>query len=114
MEQNPEDDFGFPTDPDDGPDESPRLWLESEWLADTWTEPEQLAPSRTVDRFRHTGAGMVIGAIGMALRDIFEPEREEAPIIVQAPGEPPGPRRFTIELDDDPAASTVIYRPDIP
>jgi len=103
--------FGFPPDPDDEPDESPSLWTGAEWLPDTWTHPEQMSPTRSVDRFRTTTAGMMLAGVGLGIRDLLETPRDEAPIEVEAPGAPPGGRRVEIELDeDDPAATTIIWR----
>jgi hypothetical protein len=105
-----DEEWGHPVDPDDEPDESPRLWVEAEWLPDTWTHPEIIRPSRSVDRFRSTTAGMMLSGIGLGLRDILEGPREEAPIEIEAAGEPPFPRQVEIDLHpENPAASVVVW-----
>lgn len=107
-----EDEFGHLVDPDDEPDESPRLWVEAEWLPETWTHPEVIRPTRAVDRVRSTTAGMMLTGIGLGLRDIVEVPREEAPIEIQADGAPPFPRRVEMSLDpEDPEATVVVWHP---
>jgi hypothetical protein len=75
---------------------------------------EPILPSSRVGRFqRNTSSGAVLTGIALGLRDIFDPTvKEEAPIVQDAPGEPPNPRHVTADLDpDDPAASSVTVRP---
>jgi len=99
-----------------------------EWPSPTWwpgdeiipmslrvRDPEDIPPTRSVDRFRRTTAGMMLGAATLAVRDLLEAPRETAPIEIEAPGAPPGSRGIDIELDpDDPAASVVTVRQDDP
>lgn len=73
----------------------------------------EIAPSGQLQKWRRsTASGSILGAVALGLREVFENPREEAPIVMEAPGEPPGPRRIELDLDpDDPGASTVTYRP---
>lgn len=72
-----------------------------------------IEPSGQLQRWRRgTATGSILGAVALGLREALDTPREEAPIHQDAPGEPPGPRRFDVDLDaDDPAASTLTYRP---
>ncbi len=75
---------------------------------------EPIAPSRRVDRFRtSTLPGAILNGIALGLREVLEPpKREDAPLIAEAPGDPPDPRHVETNLDpDDPAASSVTVRP---
>ena len=76
-------------------------------------EDTEIEPSGQLQRWRRsTASGSILGAVALGLREVFENPREEAPIVMEAPGEPPGPRRIQLDLDpDDPGASTVTYRP---
>ena len=108
-----DDEWGFLRDPDDEPDESPQLWVEAEWLPDTWTHPEAIRPTRGVDRFRSTASGMVLAGIGLTLQELLEVPREDPPIEIEAAGEPPFPRQVDVELDpDDPSASVIVWHLD--
>lgn len=76
-------------------------------------DEEPIEPSGQLQKWRRsTASGSIMGAVALGLREVFENPREEAPIVMEAPGEPPGPRRLQLELDpDDPGASTVTFRP---
>ena len=76
-------------------------------------DDEPIAASGQLQKWRRsTASGSILGAVALGLREVFENPREEAPIVMEAPGEPPGPRRIELDLDpDDPTASTVTYRP---
>lgn len=66
---------------------------------------------REVDRFRRSAVGMMLAGGMTGLAEVLEPRREQPPIIRVSPGEPPGGRRVTFELDpDDPGGSTVVLR----
>jgi hypothetical protein len=104
----------LPTDevaPDDVPPDEE--WLGAEWLPDTWVHEESLPPTRDVDRFRRTTAGSMLAAGMLGLQQVLEPKKsEDPPIVVEAPGEPPGVKKLEFDLDpDDPSASTVTLRP---
>jgi hypothetical protein len=88
-------------------------WLGAEWLPDSWVRTENLAPTREVDKFRRTTAGAMLAAGMLGLQQVLEPKKsEDPPIVVDAPGEPPGIKRLEFDLDpDDPSASTVTVRP---
>jgi len=76
---------------------------------------EELHPSRSVDRFKRTTAGHMLGAAGLAIEQLLQVPREQAPIEVMAPGAPPGGRETEMDLDpEDPAASVVTFRPKPP
>lgn len=75
---------------------------------------EPIVPSRRVDRFRtSTFPGAILNGIALGLREVLEPpKREDAPLIAEAPGDPPDPRHVETNLNpDDPAASSVTVRP---
>ncbi len=99
----------IPTDQTDSPYE----WLGAEWLPDTWVHEEKLAPTRDVDKFRRTTTGAMLAAGMLGLQQVLEPKKsEDPPIVVEAPGEPPGIKRLEFDLDpDDPSGSTVTFRP---
>lgn len=96
-------------------------------MSETWEPPaddpaidpaiepiEPIVPSRRVDRFRtSTLPGAILNGIALGLREVLEPpKREDAPLIAEAPGDPPDPRHVETNLDpDDPAASSVTVRP---
>ncbi|HKY15144.1 MAG TPA: hypothetical protein VJM33_09490 [Microthrixaceae bacterium] len=103
----------LPIDPDDEPDDSPYEWLQAEWLPETWDQHERIEPSRDVDRFRRTSAGAILAAGMLGLQQVLDPKKnEDPPIVVESPGEPPGPKHLEFDLDpDDPAASTVTIHP---
>ena len=104
------------TDERDPEEESPYEWVDSEWAPATWSDDEAIEPSRDVDRFRRTTAGSIVAAGMLGLQQVLEGrKKEDPPIEVEAPGEPPGGRRVELDLDpDDPAGSTVTYRPGAP
>jgi hypothetical protein len=72
-----------------------------------------LRPTRAADRFKRTVPGAVLAGAAMALHDLLDAKViEEAPIIMEAPGDPPGDRAVDVDLDpDDPTASSVLLRP---
>ena len=88
-------------------------WLGAEWLPEDWEHDETIEPTREVDRFRRTTAGSMLVAGMLGLQQVLEPrKKEDPPIVVEAPGEPPGEKRLEFELDpDDPSASTITVRP---
>ena len=88
-------------------------WLGAEWLPDTWVHTDSIEPTRNVDKFRKTGAGAMLAAGMLGLQQVLEPKKsEDPPIVVEAPGEPPGVKRLEFDLDpDDPSGSTVTVRP---
>ncbi len=80
--------------------------------ADHFEEHDDILPSRSADRFRRTTAGHMLGAAGLAIEQLLQVPREQAPIEVLAPGAPPGGRETEMDLDaDDPSASVVTFRP---
>jgi hypothetical protein len=74
---------------------------------------EEPAPTRPVDRFARTTAGLVLSASLLGLRDALEGPRADEPAIVQeAPGEPPVPGALSMRLDpDNPSDSIILVRP---
>jgi hypothetical protein len=84
---------------------------------DAWEPPEYLLerplPSRLVSWSRSSLMGAVISGMGLALRDVFEPVKDEAIVIeVDADGEP---HDLPIQLlldPDSPAGSLCIVRRD--
>jgi hypothetical protein len=99
---------------DDEPHDAPEAADDSDIGDDLDVGEEPILPSSRVGRFqRNTSSGAVLTGIALGLRDIFDPTvKEEAPIVQDAPGEPPNPRHVTADLDpDDPAASSVTVRP---
>lgn len=83
-------------------------------LTDALNDDTEIEPSTAVQRFRrNTAAGAVLSGMALGLREVFDPvEREEAPIVQDAPGEPDVPRHVDAHLDpDDPTASSVTVRP---
>jgi len=69
---------------------------------------------RAIDRFQHTAIGGVLAAGMLGLRDIFEPERDDRPAIVEDwSGAPPFGDRILLRLDpDNPQDSIVVIRRD--
>ncbi|MFM8236395.1 MAG: hypothetical protein ACKOBG_01375 [Actinomycetota bacterium] len=67
---------------------------------------------RAIDRFQHTAIGGVLAAGMLGLRDVFEPERDDQPAIVQDwSGAPPFGDRILLRLDpDNPQDSIVVIR----
>lgn len=59
-----------------------------------------------------SATGAVLTGIAFGLRDALEPERENAAIVVPAPGDPPGPQLLELHLDDDrPGEAWAVVRP---
>lgn len=83
-------------------------------MAAALADRSEILPSSGVQKFRrNTAVGAVLNGMALGLRDVFEPvQREEAPIVQDALGEPDTPRHVDAHLDpDDPAASSVTVRP---
>lgn len=83
-------------------------------IDDEYDDPHaEIVPSSRVDQFRRGSlAGAVLNGIALGLREVLEVEKEQAPIVQDASGDPPTPKHVDAELDpDDPAASTVTVRP---
>lgn len=83
-------------------------------LAEALEERAEILPSSGIQKFRrNTAVGAVLNGMALGLRDIFDPiNREEAPIVQDASGEPDQPRHVDAHLDpDDPASSSVTVRP---
>jgi hypothetical protein len=76
---------------------------------------EEHAPPRPVDRFRQTAAGTVIAAGLLGLRDALEgrPEREEIPIVNEAPSGRVEPG-FRLVFDEDAGVVTVVLPEPLP
>ena len=74
---------------------------------------EEPAPTRPVDRFARTTAGLVLSASMLGLRDVLEGPRDDEPAIVQEyAGEPPVPGGISMRLDPDNVGdSIVLVRP---
>jgi hypothetical protein len=69
---------------------------------------EEPAPSRPVDRFARTTAGLVVSASLLGLRDVLEGPRDEPPVIAEFSGAPPTPGALSMRLDPDNAADSII------
>jgi hypothetical protein len=70
---------------------------------------EEPAPTRPVDRFARTTAGLVLSASMLGLRDVLEGPRDDRPVIVEErSGEPPVPDGISMRLDPDNAADSII------
>ena len=83
-------------------------------LAAALDDRSEILPSSGVQKFRrNTAVGAVLNGMALGLRDVFDPvQREEAPIVRDADGEPDVPRHVDAHLDpDDPANSSVTVRP---
>jgi hypothetical protein len=74
-------------------------------------EDADLTPSRQVDKLKRTTGGAVFAAGMLGLQQVLDPKKkEDPPIAVEAPGEPPGPPGMNVDFDpDDPAGSTVTF-----
>ncbi|HEX5266265.1 MAG TPA: hypothetical protein VFW24_05790 [Acidimicrobiales bacterium] len=83
---------------------------------ETWGEnrPEShtALPARVEAWRRRTATGALLTGIARGFGEVFEPEREPAAIVAEAPGEPFGPPRpVEAILDpDDPSASSLVVR----
>jgi hypothetical protein len=84
---------------------------------DAWEPPEHLLeqplPSRLVTWSRSTVMGAVISGFGLGLREVLEPNKDEAIVIeVDADGEPHDlPIKLLLD-PDDPSGSLCIVRRD--
>jgi hypothetical protein len=74
---------------------------------------EEPAPTRPVDRFARTTAGVMLSASMLGLRDALEGPRDDEPAIVREwAGEPPVPGPLSVRLDpDNPQDSIILVRP---
>jgi hypothetical protein len=70
-------------------------------------------PPALEDWRRRSATGAILTGIAFGLRQALELPREEPAIVVQAPGEPPGPPRpMQLHMDPDhPEETWVILRP---
>ena len=70
-------------------------------------------PPALEDWRRRSAAGAILTGIAFGLRQALELPREDPAIVVQAPGEPPGPPRpMELHMDPDrPEQAWVIVRP---
>jgi hypothetical protein len=69
-------------------------------------------PPRVESWRRRSVAGAVLTGFAFGLREALEPERQEAPIIVQVSGEPVDDLPVEAHLDDlQPSESVVTVRP---
>ena len=69
---------------------------------------EEPAPTRPVDRFARTTAGLVVSASLLGLRDVLEGPRDEPPVIAEFSGAPPTPGALSMRLDPDNASDSII------
>jgi hypothetical protein len=61
---------------------------------------------------RRSIAGMLMTGIALGLREALEPKREQAAIVADAPGDPPGSQAVEVNVDADrPAESVLVLRP---
>ncbi|MBW3574880.1 MAG: hypothetical protein KY450_08455 [Actinobacteria bacterium] len=61
---------------------------------------------------RHSAGGALMAAAMLGLRDVLEPPRDDAPVVVEVPGDPHGPSG-PVELHFDaesPAATVAVLR----
>jgi hypothetical protein len=74
---------------------------------------EEPAPTRPIDRFARSTAGLVVSASMFGLRDVIEGPRDEEPAIVREwAGSPPVPGALSMRIDpDNPADSIILVRP---
>ena len=65
-------------------------------------EGEDSEPVTSLAKWRKsTATGALLSAIGLGLREVFEPPREEAAIVLEAPGAPPGEQDIELHFDPD-------------
>jgi hypothetical protein len=76
---------------------------------------DEPAPERPVDRFARTGAGIILQASLLGLRDALEGPRDDEPAIVEEwSGAPPTPGAISMRLDPDlPSDSIILVRPSL-
>ena len=61
---------------------------------------------------RRSLAGMLLTGIAFGLREALEPKPQEAAIVADAPGEPPGDKAVEVNVDSvRPAESVMVIRP---
>jgi len=75
-------------------------------------DDDAITPTRSVDRFRKTTAGMMLAGGLIAIEEVYSgrKEREEPALIVES-AQPAEPRPVEVDLDpDDPGNSTVVVR----
>ena len=61
---------------------------------------------------RRSAGGAVVAAAMLGLRDVLETRREQAPIVVEAPGEPDDPTApVSLHFDPDHPGATVAFLP---
>ena len=69
-------------------------------------------PSRVESWRRRSVAGAILTGIGLGLKEVMEPKREEAAIVVQSSGEPPSDLPVEADLGGiHPSANVVRIRP---
>ena len=74
---------------------------------------EEPVPTRPLDRFARTTAGLVLSASLLGLRDVLDGPHDDEPAIVQeSSGAPPVPGPVSMRLDPDNVSdSIVLVRP---
>jgi hypothetical protein len=76
------------------------------------TELHTALPGRLEAWRRRSVTGMLLTGIALGLREALEPKREEAAIMTEAPGEPPGDKALEVNVDSSrPAESVMVIRP---
>jgi hypothetical protein len=74
--------------------------------------PHTALPPRVESWRRRSVAGAVLSGFAFGLKEALEPERQEAPIIVQVSGDPVDDLPVEAHLDDlQPSESVVTVRP---
>jgi hypothetical protein len=80
--------------------------------ADADGEVHTALPPRVESWRRRSVAGAILTGIGLGLKQVLEPQREEAAIIVQSSGEPPADLPVEADLGGiHPSANVVRIRP---
>lgn len=70
---------------------------------------EEPAPTRPIDKFARTTAGVMLTASLFGLRDALEGPRDDEPVIVaEFSGEPPVPGALSMRIDPDNASDSII------
>lgn len=65
-------------------------------------DPGDTEPVTALARWRrNTASGALLTAVGVGLREVFEPHRDEVAIVHEAPGEPPGDQEVELHFDPD-------------
>ena len=95
-----------------GPPEDPESWSDDQWIA--WlrdTDPGEAATGSRLAAWRSHPVGSVLGAAMLGLRDAIYGKPDEAAVVADVPGEPPGDGDFDLHLDHDhPERSEVVVR----